>query len=72
MSQTLKTKLIHAAQVAVASLFTLISAQLLTGSPISWSLNFWVPIFIGAVAAGVKTISDPAIPTTLGGTKQVI
>ena len=71
MNDNIKSRLIHAGQVFVASFLSLVSAVLIAGAPVNWTLNFWIPIIISAVSAGVKTLSDPQIPTALGGTKRV-
>ena len=71
MNDTIKRHLISMAKVFLSTFVTLLTAQLASGTPLSWTTNFWLPIIAAALNSAIKAISDPAIPTTLGGTKQL-
>lgn len=71
MNDTTKKYLISASKVFASTFITLLTAMIASGTPISWTMNFWLPIVAAALNSAIKAITDPAIPTTLGGTKQV-
>jgi hypothetical protein len=69
MSDKTKKYLLSAIKVFASTFITLLTAMLASGTPISWTVNFWLPIIASALNSAIKAITDPAVPVSLGGTK---
>lgn len=68
MSDQTKKILLSSLRVFISAFLPIVITSVSTG-PVNWSFAFWFPVIIAAVSAGLKAITDPAIPPRLGGTK---
>ncbi len=65
----IKTHLQSALQTFIAGFLGIIVLQLRSGAPIQWTVDFWMPVCLSAIGAGVKVAIERFAPPALGGKK---
>lgn len=68
LSDSTKKFLISAGRTLLAVFITTLTPAITSGG-LSWTWSFWVPIIAALVNATARLLTDPSIPTEIGGSK---